>query len=69
MLREDVNLALSKYAIPRVAVEQFYDNLKLGLYHRIIDNKVAESNRSGSYGDRTETESVSHNEINRRGER
>ena len=34
---EDVKLALSKYVVPKVAVEQFHDDLKLGLYQKIVD--------------------------------
>ena len=37
---EDIKLALSKYVVPKVAVEQFHDNLKLGLYQRIVNDKV-----------------------------
>ena len=37
---EDVTLTLLKYVVPKVVVKQFHDDLKLGLYHRIVNDKV-----------------------------
>ena len=37
---KDIKLALSKYVIPQVAVEQCHDDLKLSLFKNIKDNKI-----------------------------